>query len=102
MFRFTIRDLLWLMVVVGMGLALIVSKQRQNAQLRELGTVRVQLESATKDLVGEKRKSRNSINALIRELEKDRGRIGIYSFHPDRQNPDEWYVKLELLDRSTP
>ena len=102
MFRFSIRDVLWLTVVVAMGLALVLSKQRQATQLRELASVRDELERVASRDMREKRDSTNMINALIRELEKDRGRIGYYSIHPDRQNPDKWNLKLQLLDKPIP
>lgn len=96
--RFTIRDLLWLMVVVGLGIAWALSKQHQAAQLRELERVRGELESVAATNEKMRQSSRIAINALIRELEKDRGRIGHFSFHPDRENPTKWHAKLEMLD----
>jgi hypothetical protein len=102
MFRFTIRELVLLTLVVAMGTALVLSQQRQAAQLRDLVSVRGELESVVANYTRAKRSSRNAIGALIGELEKDRGLIGHYSFHPDRQNPDQWNVKLELLERPSP
>jgi hypothetical protein len=99
MFRFTIRDVLWLTVVVALGMALGLSKRREVGQFRELATLRDELARVTNQYTTERRKSRNMVNALIRELEKDRGRIGQYSFRvAERQNPDKWDVKFELLD----
>ena len=39
MFRFTIRDVLWLTVVVAMGLAWLVDRQRASGEREELATV---------------------------------------------------------------
>ena len=109
--RFTRRDAIWLVAVIAAGVASgsvsfvgglqygFVCGLSENPdhvkQLRELETLRVDLDGANQNVEAGRRKYRNATNALIRELEKDRGRIGRYSFHSDDLNkPDEWSVQL--------
>lgn len=117
--RSTRRDAIWLVAVIAAGVASgsvsFVGGLRQGfvyglsdnpdhvKQLRELETLRADLESANQMVEAGKRRYRNATNAFIRELEKDRGRIGRYSFNSDDLNkPNEWSVNLELLDARGP
>jgi hypothetical protein len=50
MFRFTIRDLLWLMVVVGMAVGWIVDNSVKSKRIRDLSFFEVQLINCSKML----------------------------------------------------
>ena len=98
MFRFTIRDLLWLTVVVGMGVALLLSTQRQGRLLRELEESKRDSEKVNSDYIQEKYMSHRMKWALLRELEKHRGPIAGASFHQDRNNREIWHADVELAE----
>jgi cell division protein FtsB len=92
MFRFTIRDVLWLMVVVGLA-CLTISLARQ---LSALG-------ASVKDLNAQTAAQRQEIHdlkerelALIRAVEqKYGGRIAEWKVWRDPNRPSQWRAELE-------
>jgi hypothetical protein len=66
MFRFTIRDVLWLTVVVGVALSLWLGWSRETARLREESAAR---EAKLRDEVAAERdKANEKMSRAIREL----------------------------------
>ena len=92
MFRFTIRDVLWLMVVVGLA-CLTISRVRQFSALQ----------TSVKDLSAKTAAQRQEIHelkerelALIRAVEeKYNDRIARWSLWRDPDHPSQWMAELE-------
>jgi hypothetical protein len=92
MFRFTIRDLLWLMVVVGL-LCLTISWGRQHSAMQ----------ASLKALNAETAVQRQEINdlkererAIIRAVEqKYADRIAEWNVWRDPDRPSQWKAELE-------
>ena len=92
MFRFTIRDVLWLMVVVGPA-CLAISLARQCSALR----------TSVKALNAQTAAQRQEIHdlkerelALIRAVEQRyNDRIWHWSVWPDPEHPSQWKAELE-------
>jgi hypothetical protein len=92
MFRFTIRDVLWLMVVVSLA-CLTISRVRQFSALQ----------TSVKDLSAKTAAQRQEIHelkerelALIRAVEeKYNDRIAQWSLWRDPDHPSQWMAELE-------
>ena len=91
MFRFTIRDVLWLMVVVGLAFV----PSRQALQLSTLrGSVK-ELSARTAAQRKEIHELKERELALIRAVEKKYGdRITEWQLWPDPDRPPHWKAEL--------
>ena len=92
MFRFTIRDVLWLMVVVGMAFV----PGRQALQLSTLRASVKELSARTAAQRKEIHELKERELALIRAVEqKYNDRIDQWSLWPDPDHPSQWKAELE-------
>jgi hypothetical protein len=92
MLRFTIRDVLWLMVVVGLA-CLTVSLARQCSALQT--GVKV-LNAQTAEQKQEIHDLKERELALIRAVERKYGdRIAEWKLWPDPDRPSQWRAELE-------
>ncbi len=92
MFRFTIRDVLWLMVVVGLA-CLSITLERQYSALRDsVKALNAQTATQRKEIHDLKEREL----ALIRAVEQKYGdRIAEWSVWPDPDRPSQWKAELE-------
>src|SRR5688572_1290969 len=88
MFRFTIRDVLWLMVVVGVSCAWLLSRQREAVQRAQMEEFSAQLarrsasSALTRTLENELSRERTQRTILERKLEAAEQKIKLESHYP--------------------
>jgi hypothetical protein len=97
--RFTIRDLLWLMVVVALACALFVRHRKCNQLEAEVSNLTDKIEEKESQAVVDRNMRKIELNAFKVELDRIGGkRLKLWGYGADDAGPDGFTFTFKYAD----